>query len=206
MLESHEKGQSLSSPSTHSKDIGDTAAVATAAAATAAAAAPSAAVGIFSSKAVKDPLKETVPSGDELAALRRAAADEASFDPSRIPRIWLGLLLPSLSSPAAAAAADGGEGGFRAQGLFPCQSYDDFFVKAVPLLRLLHASLAYAPRLLLGVLGICRDFAAAVRAGEETEDWRYEQLVSCYTTRRVGAPSGGPYGPPPAEDTLRVLF
>ncbi|KAL8436103.1 hypothetical protein Efla_002093 [Eimeria flavescens] len=133
------------------------------------------------------------PTGERLAALRRAAAHEGSLDLSTLPRIWLGLLLPSLSSspppaataaaaaepgataaePAAAAAGDG----FRCQGMSQCHSFSDFFSKAVPLLRLLHASLAFAPRLLVGVLGICKEYAAAVKAGREPRDANFENLA-----------------------------
>ena len=139
-----------------------------------------------------DPIEEAVPSGETLEALRRSAQDEDTFNPSAIPKIWLGLLLPSLaatnaaagaaaaatSAAAAAPAAAAAAGGFRCQGQFQCFSYDDFFVKAVPLLRLLHASLAFCPRLLLAVLGICKEFAAGVQRGTEQQDWRYRQLVS----------------------------
>ncbi|OEH76711.1 hypothetical protein cyc_08753 [Cyclospora cayetanensis] len=123
-----------------------------------------------------DPIDQPVPSGDALEALRKAAENESTFNPCRIPRLWLGVLLPSLRPSAEAASGTEAREEFRAQGLMQCHSFDDFFLKAVPLLRLLHASLAFSPRLLLGVLSICKEFAAAVKAGCEPRDWRYEEM------------------------------
>lgn len=110
------------------------------------------------------------PSEEELASLREKAAD-LSQSLAEFPRHWMGLVLPSQRN------VEGGAFTFRPQGLRQCHSFEDFLDRILPLLKILHASLAYEPRLFAAVLGVLKEGMAETPSSEEKRRRRHRLLV-----------------------------